>query len=186
MLTEVLDSTPTADITFPDHLPVNVIPTYKSKVRGQSILGHKAGRYTHFTPVRGPSERMKTLLEISESDTSDPNPVEPDKELLKAEKIAKGEDVKPPPPVMVDPKFKAEAKEYMETPDPTQKESYGGEPADPVTATIKKDQDVANIIAAATFSPRTPRKQPKKTIAKKPTVKRKKMNTFRIAAKRKP
>ena len=98
MLTEVLDSTPTADITFPDHLPLNVIPTYKSKVRGQSILGHKAGRYTHFTPVRGPTKCIKTLLEISESDTSNPNTVEPDKKLLKNEKIVKGEDEKPPLP----------------------------------------------------------------------------------------
>ena len=128
---------------------------------------------------------LKDILEKPESDISHIEAVEVDKELLKAEKVAKGEEEKTPPPQIDDAKFKSEAKEYLETPEITQKESYG-ERQDPVTAAIKNDREVANIIAAATLPsrPRKPKKQPRK-VKKKPALKSKKMTTFRIATKKK-
>ena len=185
MLTEVLDSNPTADISFPSHVTFNVIPTYKSKIRGQAILGQRQGKYSHFTPVRGPTEHVKQVLEVPDTDTSTPEALQPDKELLKAEKIAKGEEEKTTSSQITDSKFEAEAKEYLETPEVSQKEIYG-KTSDPVTATIKRDKEIANVIAAATL-PRKPRKSKKQTsiVKKKSPPKTKKMVSFRILSKRK-
>ena len=122
---------------------------------------------------------------MPDTDTSTPEALQPDKELLKAEKIAKGEEEKTTSPQITDSKFEAEAKEYLETPEVSQKESYG-ETSDPVTATIKRDKEIANVIAAATL-PRKPRKSKKQTsiVKKKYPPKTKKMVSFRILSKKK-
>ena len=82
MLTEVLDSNPGADISFPFYVPLNSSPAYK---------GHRTKMYTHFVPVRGASETVKDLLEIPDTDTEQYIPIEADKELFKEEKLVKGE-----------------------------------------------------------------------------------------------
>ena len=46
MLTEILDSDPSANICSPSHLALNVLPNLKSKIRGQAILGHRQGKYS--------------------------------------------------------------------------------------------------------------------------------------------
>ena len=122
---------------------------------------------------------------MPDTDTSTPEALQPDKELLKAEKIAKGEEDKTPPSQITDSKFEAEAKEYLETPEVSQKEGYG-ETSDPITATIDCDKEIANVIAAATH-PRKPRKSQKQTaiVKKKSLPKTKKMVSFRILSKRK-
>ena len=188
MLTEVLDTNPTADISFPSCVAFNVTPAYKGRIKGQAILGHSPRRYTHFTPVRGPTQHMKDILEKPETDISEPQPVEADKELLKTEKISKGEGERAPPTAeLIDPKFKEEAKKYLEAPEVAQEDSYAeSDEKDPVVANFKKDREVANIIAAAITpvkqrKPRKPVKKPKK----RPPPKGKKITSFRIASKRK-
>ena len=48
---------------------------------------------------------MKQILEVPDTGTSTPEALQPDKELLKAEKIAKGEEEKTPPSQITDSKF---------------------------------------------------------------------------------
>ena len=128
---------------------------------------------------------MKEILEVPDTDTSTLKAVEPDKVLSKAEKVAKGEEEKPPLPDITDTKFKAEAKEYLETPEVTQEEGYG-KTLNPRTPPINRDKKVANIIAAATI-PSKPRKSKKQAalVKKRNPPKTKKMVSFRIASKRK-
>ena len=92
MLTEVLDSNPGADISFPSYVWLNSSPAYKGKLRGMPILGQRTKMYTHFVPMRGASENVKDLLEIPDTDTEQYAPIKADKELLKEEKIVKGEE----------------------------------------------------------------------------------------------
>ena len=125
MLTEVLDSNPGADISFPSYVPLNSSPAYKGKLRGMPILGHRTKMYTHFVPVRGPSETVKDLLEIPDTDTEQYAPIEADKELLKEEKIVKGEE-KTTDHVRdeISQKFKQDAKAYLETANTSPEEGY--------------------------------------------------------------
>ena len=109
----------------------------KSKIKGQPLLGHRLVKYAHFTPLRGPTEHVKDLLEIPESDTSQANPVEADKEILKAEKFLQGKHENDPLPEVVDTKFKKEAKEYMKTPNETPEASYqAASKRDPVAISV--------------------------------------------------
>ena len=94
MLTEVLDSNPGANICFPSHIQFNCTPAYKGKVKGQPLLGHGRRKYTHFIPMRGAADHVKDLLEIPDTHSTLHPPVEAAKELLKEEKIVKGEDQK--------------------------------------------------------------------------------------------
>ena len=86
MLTEVLDSNPGADISFPSYVPLNSSPAYKGKLRGMPILGQRTKMYSHFIPVRGASENVKDLLEIPDTDTEQYAPIEAKKELLRGTK----------------------------------------------------------------------------------------------------
>ena len=67
---------------------------------------------------------MRDNLEKPKTDISEPQPVEADKELLKTEKISKGEGERAPPTAkLIDPKFKEEAKKYLEAPEVAQEDS---------------------------------------------------------------
>ena len=95
MKTVILDSSPSIPLHIPSNISLNVSPAYtnKSKLKGQSLLGQKQLQYTHFVPTGGGSEHIKQLLGIQETDTSETKPIEGYKELLKAEKVMKGEEV---------------------------------------------------------------------------------------------
>ena len=195
MLTEVLDSNPGADICFPSHIQFNCTPAYKGKVKGQPLLGHGQRKYTHFISMRGAADHVKDLLEIPDTDSTLHPPVEAAKELLKEEKIVKGEDQKADDSAdLVSPKFKKDAQEYMENQNAKQEESYTTDQYAPMTTSAKTDSEVATIIAAAK-KPSRPRprcKTPKKEVKnknnkvkKKTAEKSKKMSNFRIAKSRK-
>ena len=191
MLTEVLDSNPGASISFPSHISLNSSPAYKGKLRGMPILGQRSKMYTHFVPVRGASEQVKDLLEIPDTDPEQYAPIEAKKELLKEEKILKGEE-KPTehvPDIMTE-KFKHDAKEYLKTTNTTQEESYEIPEVNSVKTSAKTDSEIATILAsAAPLSrprPKSLKQQPKvKVTKKKAHPKSKKMSQFRIIKNKK-
>ena len=79
----------------------------------------------------------------------------------------------------------------MKTPNETPEASYqAASKRDPVAISVKRDSDVANIIAAATAPSRSKSRKVKRAPQVKPTMKKpmskgKKMSTFRITMKRK-
>ena len=189
MLTEVLDSNPGANISFPAYIPLNASPAYKGKLRGMPILGQCTKMYTHFVPVRGASDHVKDLLEIPDTDTEQYAPIEANKELLKEEKIVKGEEktAEQVPDIMTQ-KFKHDAKEYLQTTNATQEESYVIPSSDAIKTNTKTDSEIATIIASAAPIPKPRRKRSKpqvKAIKKRSPPKSKKMSQFRIIKKKK-
>ena len=131
------------------------------------------------------------MLEIPDTDTEQYAPVEAKKELLEDEKIAKGED-KPSEHVadIMTKKFKEDAKEYLQTANTSQEESYDLTEGDSVKPNAKTDSEIATIIASAAPLPRSKPKKPKrppivKVTKKKRPPKIKKMTQFRIFKKKK-
>ena len=106
--TVILDSYPTASINFPGYVPLNVSPPlFPRKHRGQPLLGQRQAKYTHFIPMSDESSKVKDLLEIRDTEISEPKPIQGYEELLKAEKILTGEaKTSSAEDGIVDPSFK--------------------------------------------------------------------------------
>ena len=192
MKTIILDSIPSIPLRIPD-AQLNVSPAYRTKTRGQPLLGQPQVRYSYYVPLGEGSRHLKKLLELPETDASTTNPVGGYDELMKAEKINVG-DIKSSasaPPIQ-DQAFSRDAKKYLGKPKTARGDTY--EPkADLPPTTEKNDAEIATIIAAA---------QPQKRVISsgkvrlhyqsKPTKKKKKKHTaslsiksFRIVGKKK-
>ena len=188
--TVILDSYPTASINFPSHVPLNVSPPlFPRKHRGQPILGQRQAKYTHFIPMKYESPQVKDLLEIQDTDTTDPEPIQGYQELLKAEKILTGDTkASTSESGITDTSFKKEAQEYLQTPNTYLEDSYQGK-EQPESTTQKNDSEVASIIAATTKSkPRVtkPKKSRGSKVSKKiPKPRTQKLKNFRIIQKKK-
>ena len=150
---------------IPSNISLNVSPAYtnKSKLKGQSLLGQKQLQYTHFVPTGGGSEHIKQLLGIQETDTSETKPIEGYKELLKAEKVMKGEEVSSTISPSFDSKFEQESKEFMETPQIKKEDTFEADDQEKSTPeiTARNDADIAPLIAA-NQPKKTPKRTPKK------------------------
>ena len=187
--TVILDSYPTASIHFPSHVPLNTLPPlFPQKHKGQPLLGQHQAKYTHFIPMKDESSHVKDLLEVQDTETAEPQPIQGYQELLKAEKILTGE-AKPSTSdssSIVDSSFKNEAKEYLQSPNTYSEDSYQGK-QQPEDTTEKNDSQVASIIAAAA-KPRAAR--PRKSHKSKPPKKKskprnQKLKNFHIVQKKK-
>ena len=133
----VLDSSPTIPIRILDDVGFSTPPTYpRRKPRGQPILGQQQVKYSHFVPMGDMSPDVKKLLEIPESDTSPPKPINGYQEILKEGKVYHSD-------------FKSVAKDYLNTPNTTRKDGYFPYDEDPVPIVAKNSANLANIIAAA-------------------------------------
>ena len=114
--TLVLDSAPSVSMEIPSHIQFKGSSLYKSKSRGRPILGHQQVKYTHFVPLHESSSHIKKLLEIPESKTSTPKPIDSYKELLRTEQMEKDHGKPAPHHDMIDSDFKKEASHYVNTP----------------------------------------------------------------------
>ena len=192
MKTIILDSSPSVNLHEPSNISLNVSPAYtgQSKKRGQPLLGQRQMHYTHFVPMGQPSQHIKELLAIEETDNSESKAIEGRNDLLKAEKVMKGMEktsssINPP----FDSNFEREAKEYMETPQNNKEDTFQANDDDQSAAdtTAKNDATIATLIAST--QPKTPARKPskprKKKSAKKPPKNTKKMKKFRIMRKKK-
>ena len=183
--TVFLDSSPSINLHDPSNIPLNISPAYinRSKNRGQPILGQKQIEYTYFVPMGSGSDHIKELLALEETDNSKAKPVEASDELLKAEKMIKGE-----PPF--DSSFEKDAKQFMDTPKTHIEDTFQVNDDETAADTsVKNDSDFANLIAASQpkksnyRKPSKPRK--KKPKKKQPAKKIKKMKKFRIIRNKK-
>lgn len=187
--TVILDSYPTASINFPSFVPLNTSPPlFPRKHKGQPLLGQRQAKYTHFIPMRDESSQVKDLLTIQDTETSEPETIQPYQQLLKNEKILTGENqTSSTEGSITDSSFKKEAKEYVQTPNTFSKDNYQGKEESEAT-TEKNDSEVATIIAAA--SKPKPRASRAKT-SRKPTKKQKakpksqKLKNFRVVQRKK-
>ena len=189
MKTVILDSSPSIPLHIPSNISLNVSPAYtsKSKLKGQSLLGQRQLQYTHFVPMGGGSEHIKELLGIQETDTSETKPIEGYKELLKAEKVMKGEEVSSTISPSFDSKFEQESKEFMETPQIQKDDTFEADDQEKSAPeiTARNDADIATLIAA-TQPKKSPKRTPKKRkYAKKAPKNIKKMKKFKIIRKKK-
>ena len=170
MKTLILDSSPGIHIKNPDNIPLNVSPVYKSRGKGQPLLGQKRSQFSHFVTLGSHSNQVKELLKVPESEILDTKPVESFDELIKAEKIATGNTSFPPKSQATnfyDAGFEHAAKEYVKEPQLYQESSYHQKHHPPLKITEKNDAEVANIIAAAQPNVKPIKAKPRQK--KKPT-----------------
>ena len=198
MKTLVLDSSPGIHIKDLENIPVNVSPVYKSRGKGQPLLGQKQPNFGHFVILGSNPEKVKELLKIPESEILDAEPLKGSSELLKAEKIAAMKDrpVKSKLAPFYDAEFVQSAQEYVREPQLYRESSYPQKTQLAQTKiTEKNDAEVANIIAAARppikstanpkfkpkMTPRSKTKPQKKKIAPSTTS----MKSFRVVGRNK-
>ena len=191
MKTIVLDSSPSINLHDPSNIPLNVSPAYinRSKNRGQPILGQKQVDYTYFVPMGSGSDHIKELLALEETDNSEAKPIEASDELLKAEKMIKGEEKPSSSEPPFDSSFEKEAKQFMDTPQTHKEDTFQVNDDESADTSVKNDSDFANLIAASQpkkSNYRKPSKPRRKKPAKKaPPKKIKKMKKFRIIRNKK-
>ena len=167
MRTIILDSSPSVNLHEPSNVSLNVSPVYtnQSKRRGQPLLGQRQANYTHFVSMNEGSEHIKELLALEETDNSESKAIEGRDELLKAERIMKGEEPKSTTDPSFDSNYERDAKEFIET-SPNQKEDpFQDEVAE--NTSLKNDSEIATLIAST---------QPKKAPTRKTSKPKKKKN----------
>ena len=193
--TVILDSSPSIALHEPTNISLNVSPpfTTQSRKRGQPLLGQRQVHYTHFVPMTAGSDHIKELLAIEETDNSESKAIEGRNELLKAEKVVKGEEKSFSSDPPFDSSFEREAKEFMETPQKHNEDTFQVNDDDddndsPTGTTAKNDAEIATLIAA-TQPPKKPTRKPSKPRKKKPAKKipqkTKKIKKYRIMKKKK-
>ena len=193
--TVILDSSPSIALHEPTNISLNVSPpfTTQSRKRGQPLLGQRQVHYTHFVPMTAGSDHIKELLAIEETDNSESKAIEGRNELLKAEKVVKGEEKSFSSDPPFDSSFEREAKEFMETPQKHNEDTFQVNNDDddnesPTGTTAKNDAEIATLIAA-TQPPKKPTRKPSKPRKKKPAKKipqkTKKIKKYRIMKKKK-
>ena len=193
--TVILDSSPSIALHEPTNISLNVSPpfTTQSRKRGQPLLGQRQVHYTHFVPMMAGSDHNKKLLAIKETDNSESKAIEGRNELLKAEKVVKGEEKSFSSNPPFDSSFEREAKEFMETPQKHNEDTFQVNDDDddnesPTGTTPKNDAEIATLIAA-TQPPKKPTRKPSKPRKKKPAKKipqkTKKIKKYRIMKKKK-
>ena len=170
MRTVILDSSPSIPLHDPTNVSLNVSPVYtlQTKRRGQPLLGQKQVQYTHFVPMGEGSDHIKELLGLEDTDDSESKPIESKNELLKAEKIMKGEENSSSIDPTFDSKLEKEAKEFMVAPEIHNEVSLStNEHNDESNAnsSAKNDAEIATLIAAT---------QPRKTSTKRTSKPKKK------------
>ena len=194
--TVILDSSPSIALHEPTNISLNVSPpfTTQSRRRGQPLLGQRQVHYTHFVPMTAGSDHIKELLAIEETDNSESKAIEGRNELLKAEKVVKGEEKSFSSDPPFDSSFEREAKEFMETPQKHNEDTFQVNDDDdddnesPTDTTAKNDAEIATLIAATQPQKkptRKPSKPRKKKPAKKIPQKTKKIKKYRIMKKKK-
>ena len=193
MRTVILDSSPSIPIHDPTNVSLNVSPAYtlQTKRRGQPLLGQKQVQYTHFDPMGEGSDHMKELLGLEDTDDSESKPIESKNELLKAEKIMKGEENSSSIDPTFDSKLEKEAKEFMVAPPEIHNEvslstNEHNEESN-TNSSAKNDAEIATLIAATqprkTSTKRTSKPKKRKP-AKKIQKKTQKMKKYQIIKKK--
>ena len=150
MKTVILDSSPSINLHDPSNIQLNISPAYinRSKNRGQPILGQKQIEYTYFVPMGSGSDHIKELLALEETDNSEAKPVEGSDELLKAEKMIKGEEKPSSSEPPFDSSFEKEAKQFMDTPQTHKEDTFQvNDDESAADTSLKNDSDFANLIA---------------------------------------
>ena len=183
--TVILDSSPSIPLHIPSNISLNVSPAYSShtKQRGQPLLGQKKIHYTHFVPMGEGSQHIKELLGIPETDTSESKPIEGYKELLKAEKIMKGEEKHHTTIPSFDLKFEKDSKDFIETPQNDKEDTFEPDKESVPEITPKNDAAIATLIASSQPKKnpsRKPSKPKRRKSVKKTPKKPKKMKKYRI------
>ena len=171
MRTVILDSSPSIPLHDPTNVSLNVSPVYtlQTKRRGQPLLGQKQVQYTHFVPMGEGSDHIKELLGLEDTDDSESKPIESKNELLKAEKIMKGEENSSSIDPTFDSKLEKEAKEFMVAPPEIHNEvslsTNEHNDESNANSSAKNDAEIATLIAAT---------QPRKTSTKRTSKQKKK------------
>ena len=171
MRTVILDSSPSIPLHDPTNVSLNVSPVYtlQTKRRGQPLLGQKQVQYTHFVSMGEGSDHIKELLGLEDTDDSESKPIESKNELLKAEKIMKGEENSSSIDPTFDSKLEKEAKEFMVAPPEIHNEvslsTNEHNDESNTNSSAKNDAEIATLIAAT---------QPRKTSTKRTSKPKKK------------
>ena len=95
------------------------------------------------------SQHIKELLGIPETDTSESKPIEGYKELLKAEKIMKGEEKHHTTIPSFDLKFEKDSKDFIETPQNDKEDTFEPDKESVPEITPKNDAAIATLIASS-------------------------------------
>ena len=154
MRTVILDSSPSIPLHDPTNVSLNVSPVYtlQTKRRGQPLLGQKQVQYTHFVPMGEGSDHIKELLGLEDTDDSESKPIESKNELLKAEKIMKGEENSSSIDPTFDSKLEKEAKEFMVAPPEIHNEvslsTNEHNDESNTNSSAKNDAEIATLISA--------------------------------------
>ena len=193
MRTVILDSSPSIPLHDPTNVSLNVSPVYtlQTKRRGQPLLGQKQVQYTHFVPMGEGSDHIKELLGLEDTDDSESKPIESKNELLKAEKIMKGEENSSSIDPTFDSKLEKEAKEFMVAPPEIHNEvslsTNEHNDESNTNSSAKNDAEIATLIAATqprkTSNKRTSKPKKRKP-AKKIQKKTQKMKKYQIIKKK--
>ena len=192
MRTVILDSSPSIPLHDPTNVSLNVSPVYtlQTKRCGQPLLGQKQVQYTHFVPMGEGSDHIKELLGLEDTDDSESKPIESKNELLKAEKIMKGEENSSSIDPTFDSKLEKEAKEFMVAPEIHNEVSLSTNEHNDESNTnssAKNDAEIATLIAATqprkTSNKRTSKPKKRKP-AKKIQKKTQKMKKYQIIKKK--
>ena len=183
MKTVILDSSPSVNLHEPSNITLNVSPPYTNLTKrrgGQPLLGQRQVNYTHFVSMGEGSEHMKELLSLEETDNTESKAIAGREELMKAEKVMKGEEKKSVTNPNFDPNFEREAKEFVNKPQNHDKEDTfeGSNNDDDESAT---DTNAKNFAEVATLIAST---QPKKSPARKTSKPKKKKNPPKKIKKR--
>ena len=193
MRTVILDSSPSIPLHDPTNVSLNVSPVYtlQTKRRGQPLLGQKQVQYTHFVSMGEGSDHIKELLGLEDTDDSESKPIESKNELLKAEKIMKGEENSSSIDPTFDSKLEKEAKEFMVAPPEIHNEvslsTNEHNDESNANSSAKNDAEIATLIAATpprkTSTKRTSKPKKRKP-AKKIQKKTQKMKKYQIIKKK--
>ena len=194
MKTVILDSSPSVNLHEPSNISLNVCPPYinlSKKRGGQPLLGQRQVNYTHFVSMGEGSEHMKELLSLEETDNTESKAVAGRDELMKAEKVMKGEEKGALPDPVFDFTFEREAKEFVNHTQKHDEEDTFKVDNDDESATDTNAKNFAEIatLIASTQPRKSPARKPSKAKKKKPAKKNqkkiKKIKKFHIMKKKK-